>query len=82
MESWSLNRQHRFKNLLAFLILSFEHLPNFDSCLHNISPLTLETAYLRYLGNELPTEYEYNFGLTTKMVQIFDGYCYRWLENE
>lgn len=82
MESWNLNRVHRFKNLLAFLLVSFDHIQGFDRCLHDISPATLEEGYLRYLGENLPTEYEYSIGLSPEITKKFDIYCDRWVSPD
>ncbi len=82
MESWSIARVNRFKNLLAFLLVSFEHVGSFSNYLYSISPDTLEATYLRYLGENLPTDCEYAIGLSEKVVKMMDVYCESWVSIE
>lgn len=82
MDMWNPNRIHRFKNLLAFLLISFNHIKGFEEELYEMSPVCLEAVYLRYLGDDLPTDHEYAVTLPELMVPKFDAYCERWVEDE
>lgn len=75
MEDWTPDRIHRFKNILAFLIATFSQSVTFKHQLESRSPAEIEANFMKYLGPDLPTAYEYCHGLNSSEVSLFDHYC-------
>lgn len=75
MESWTPDRTHRFKNILAFLIASFPQTMFFEHYLRDLAPAEIEEKFLKFLGPDLPTQCEYAHGLTKEQDSLFETYC-------
>ncbi len=79
MESWTPDRVHRFKNILAFLITTFSESGFFMNSLEDYPPRIIEENFLQYLGPDLPTLCEYAMAsYKDDELKCFDSYCEKW----
>lgn len=81
MENWTPDRIHRFKNILAFLVTTFKDYKFVDVLMAH-APVEIEENYMKYLGPNLPTPFEYAQGLTPVEESFFDRYCAKYNPSE
>lgn len=82
MRDWSVERLDRFKNIMAFLLSTFSEHSSFMRCIDQYDPITIEANFIKYLGPNLPSNQEYNFGLYQEEIDCFSNYLNKWSSKE